>query len=78
MVSFFGTDKAFLPPLILAGVYAAYGLLATPPRNLPQELPARNAAALRGGEGDAERGAGQGGAAHQEHVLEERAGAGWR
>src|SRR5439155_3451722 len=42
----YNTKEFLLPPLILAAVYAAYGLLATPPRNLPQELAARNAASL--------------------------------
>jgi ABC-type transport system involved in multi-copper enzyme maturation permease subunit len=42
----YNTKEFLLPPLILAAVYAAYGLLATPPRNMPQELAARNAASL--------------------------------
>ncbi len=42
----YNTKEFLLPPLILAAVYATYGLLATPPRNAPQELPIRNATSL--------------------------------
>jgi hypothetical protein len=42
----YNTKEYLLPPLILAGVYAVYGLLATPPRNQPDELLARNMTSL--------------------------------
>jgi ABC-type transport system involved in multi-copper enzyme maturation permease subunit len=40
-----------LPPLILAGVYAYFELLATPPRNHPEMTMSRNLQALGGVEG---------------------------
>ena len=40
------TKEYLLPPLILAGVYAGLGLLATPPRNAPGQLVAMNASSL--------------------------------
>src|SRR5262249_4791543 len=40
------TKEYLLPPLILAGVYAGQGLLATPPRNAPGQLGAMNASSL--------------------------------
>jgi ABC-type transport system involved in multi-copper enzyme maturation permease subunit len=39
----YNTKEYLLPPLILAVVYAAMGLLATPPRNQPELGPAVNA-----------------------------------
>jgi hypothetical protein len=40
------TKEYLVPPLILAGVYAMYGCLATPPRSNPELLGVRNATAL--------------------------------
>jgi hypothetical protein len=42
----YNTKEFLLPPLILAGVYAAYGALATPPANAEWRRPQMNAAAL--------------------------------
>jgi ABC-type transport system involved in multi-copper enzyme maturation permease subunit len=42
----YNTKEYLLPPLILAGVYAGLGLLATPPRNAAQRLAEMNTASL--------------------------------
>src|SRR5262249_31892365 len=42
----YNVKEYLLPPLILAGVYAALGFLATPPRNNPGRLVEMNAASL--------------------------------
>lgn len=42
----YNTKEYLFPPLILAGVYAVYGLLATPPRGHPELLGPMNATAL--------------------------------
>jgi hypothetical protein len=42
----YNSKEYLLPPLILAGVYAALGLLATPPRTAPWRLGPMNAASL--------------------------------
>jgi ABC-type transport system involved in multi-copper enzyme maturation permease subunit len=42
----YNTKEFLLPPLILAGVYAVYGALATPPANAVWRGPGMNAAAL--------------------------------
>ncbi|MFO0927870.1 MAG: ABC transporter permease [Gemmataceae bacterium] len=42
----YNTKEYLFPPLILAGVYAAYGMLATPPRGHPELLGPMNATAL--------------------------------
>jgi ABC-type Na+ efflux pump permease subunit len=42
----YNVKEFLLPPLILAGLYAGMGLLATPPRNNPGRLAAMNAASL--------------------------------
>jgi ABC-type transport system involved in multi-copper enzyme maturation permease subunit len=42
------TKEYLLPPLILAGVYAAWGLLATPPRGFEEAAGQRNVEALVG------------------------------
>lgn len=38
----YNTKEYLLPPLVLAGVYAYFGLLATPPRGHPELLVSRN------------------------------------
>ncbi len=40
------TKEYLIPPLILAGVYASWGLLASPPNNHPEMAPSMNASAL--------------------------------
>ncbi|MFO0968985.1 MAG: ABC transporter permease [Gemmataceae bacterium] len=42
----YNTKEYLLPPLILAGVYAYRGLLASPPHNHPEMLAAKNIGAL--------------------------------
>ncbi len=42
----YNTKEYLLPPLILAAVYAAYGLLATPPLGHPELRPSMNAMSL--------------------------------
>jgi ABC-type transport system involved in multi-copper enzyme maturation permease subunit len=42
----YNTRFYLLPPLILAGIYAAWGLLATPPRAHPEQMAARNIEAV--------------------------------
>lgn len=42
----YNTKEYLLPPLILGGVYAFYGCLATPPRGHPELLGSMNAVAL--------------------------------
>jgi ABC-type transport system involved in multi-copper enzyme maturation permease subunit len=42
----YNTKEYLLPPLILAGVYATYGCLATPPRGHPEMLGTMNVTAL--------------------------------
>jgi ABC-type transport system involved in multi-copper enzyme maturation permease subunit len=42
----YNTKEYLLPPLLLAGVYARYGCLATPPKGYPELLGSMNATAL--------------------------------
>src|SRR5947208_10592542 len=42
----YNTKEYLLPPLVLACVYAAFGYLATPPRNHPELAASMNATAL--------------------------------
>jgi ABC-type Na+ efflux pump permease subunit len=42
----YNTALYLLPPLVLAGVYGLYGLLATPPSGHPEQLAYKNAEAL--------------------------------
>jgi ABC-type transport system involved in multi-copper enzyme maturation permease subunit len=42
----YNTKEFLLPPLLLAGVYGAYGCLATPPKGHPEMLGPMNAVAL--------------------------------
>ncbi len=42
----YNTKEYLLPPLILAGVYGYFGMLATPPKGYPQYAAAMNASAM--------------------------------
>src|SRR5262249_50647677 len=42
----YNTKEYLLPPLILAGIYALHGYLATPPRSAPQLASSMNVTAL--------------------------------